>query len=112
MKLDDVEDVLADISKRLTAIEINLAEHMARSKASEDRLEFMEDFATKALETQQANFKDMLVSNKDNQASLNKQLKIIISIVTALATLVTATAVWINKTSITTVPQTQIEVTK
>jgi hypothetical protein len=50
----------------------------------------MEDFAKTALQTQQENFKAMLQSNKDNQAALNRQLKIALGLFAALAALVTA----------------------
>ena len=84
----DIKEIRADLAE----IKQDLREHLARTQANETRIEFMEDFAKTALETQQANFKDMLKSNKDNQAALNRQLKIAFSVVAGLATLVTAFA--------------------
>lgn len=89
-KIEAIEAKIDDIKEDIGEIKGDLREHMSRTAANEARIEIMEDFAKTALQTQQENFKAMLQSNKDNQAALNRQLKIALGLFAALAALVTA----------------------
>lgn len=89
---EDIRDIKADIGD----IKTDLSEHMARTAASEARLEIMEAFVQKSLDCQQQNFSAMLQSSKDHQNALNKQLKIALGVVISLATLVAALVPFIN----------------
>jgi hypothetical protein len=86
MKDTDVKIIKQDIAE----IKADLRDHMSRTLLNEKRIELMEDFATKALDNQQSNFKDMLKSNKENQTALNRQLKISLGVFAALAVLIGA----------------------
>lgn len=87
---EDIQEIKGDIKD----IKVDLSEHMSRTAANEARIEMMEEFAKTALINQQANFNAMLKSNKDNQAALNRQLKIALGVFAAIAALVTALAAW------------------
>ncbi len=86
MKDTDVKIIKQDIAE----IKADLRDHMSRTLLNEKRIELMEDFATKALDNQQSNFKDMLKSNQENQTALNRQLKISLGVFAALAVLIGA----------------------
>jgi len=89
---DDITEMKQDIRE----IKLDLSQHMSRTAASEARLEVMESFVQKSLDVQQSNFKDMLQASKDNQAALNRQLKIALGLFAALSVLVGAFAAWVN----------------
>ncbi len=89
---EDISEIKGDIR----SIKEDLNQHMSRTAASEARLEVMETFIQKSMEIQQSNFKDMLQSSKDNQAALNRQLKIALGIFAALAVLVGALVPFVN----------------
>jgi hypothetical protein len=93
----EIKDSIKAVNSDIVELKVDLATYMASTKANEQRIELMETFAKTALEAQQSNFKDMLRSNKDHQNALNKQLKLTIGIVTAIAGLITATGVWVAK---------------
>ncbi len=108
-----IQQDLKEIREDISEIKQDLREHMTRTKHNETRIEFMENFAQKALEAQQENFKDMLKSNKSHQDAQNRQLKIVIGIFAALATLVTAVGTWVARSDThVSVPQPQVEVIK
>jgi hypothetical protein len=87
---------IAEIKQDIKDIKADVSEHIRRTAASEGRLEVMETFVQKSLDCQQSNFKDMLQASKDNQAALNRQLKIALGLFAALSVLVGALAAWIN----------------
>ena len=86
----EIRDDLKGIRSDIVEIKIDLATHMSRTEYNEKRIEHMEEFAKKALDTQQQNFTAMLQSGKESQAALNKQLKIALGVFAALAALVAA----------------------
>jgi hypothetical protein len=91
-----LKDDIAEIKQDIKDIKADVSEHIRRTAASEGRLEVMETFVQKSLDVQQSNFKDMLQASKDNQAALNRQLKIALGLFAALSVLVGALAAWIN----------------
>ena len=95
-EIKEIRDDLKAIKSDIVEIKIDLATHIQRTHHNEKRIEMMEDFAKEALHTQQSNFKDMLKSNKDNQAALNRQLKIALTLFAALATFITAFSVFFH----------------
>jgi cob(I)alamin adenosyltransferase len=86
----EIKEDLKEIKREIVDIKVDLATHMSRTEYNEKRIESMEEFAKSALTTQQQNFKDMLQAGKDNQAAMNKQLKIALGVFAALAALVAA----------------------
>jgi biotin-(acetyl-CoA carboxylase) ligase len=88
----DINEIKGDIRE----IKADLSEHMSRTAANEARIELMEEFTKQAMTNQQENFKAMLQSNKDNQAALNRQLKIALGVFAALASLIGAFAAFVK----------------
>jgi hypothetical protein len=85
---------LSDLKQDIRDIKENLSQHMARTAASEARLEIMEDFTRSAMDNAQKNFTAMLESNEKNQNAMNRQLKIALGVFAALSTFVGALAAW------------------
>jgi cob(I)alamin adenosyltransferase len=94
--IQDVKEDITEIKSDIREIKQDLATHMSRTNLNEQRIEHMEEFAKSALVSQQENFRLMLQSNKDNQTAMNRQLKIVIGVFAALATLVTAFASFVR----------------
>ena len=87
---DKIKDDVVEIKVDLKEVRVDLNAHMSRSAASEARLDIMEDFVKQANEQSQKNFDAMLLSNRDNQEALNKQIKLLLGVFTGMAALVGA----------------------
>jgi hypothetical protein len=89
-------EAVREIKQDIKEIKNDLSQHMARTAASEARLEVMEDFVMKQTELSQKNFETMVNCNEKTLKQYNKQMKILLGVFAALATLVGALAAWIN----------------
>ena len=88
---EDISEIKSDIKE----IKEDLSQHMSRTAANEARLELMETFLQKQVETNNMTMQQFIEQSKQNAVALNKQLKLALGIFAALAALVTALAAWL-----------------
>jgi polyhydroxyalkanoate synthesis regulator protein len=84
------KDTILEIKSDIHDIKENLAEHMSRTAANEARLELMENFLQKQVETNNQTMQQFIEQSKENSTALNKQLKIALGLFSALAVLIAA----------------------
>ena len=89
-------ETVREIKQDIREIKEDLSVHMARTAASEARLEVVEDFVMKQTDTQQKNFETMVACNEKTLKQFNSQIKLLLGIFSALAVLVGAFAAWVN----------------
>jgi chromosome segregation ATPase len=90
---DDIQEIKEDIKE----IKADLSQHMARTAASEARLEVMEELVKNQLSRNNEIIDKVFDQSDKNQKALNKQLMISIGVFSAIAALVTALAAWISQ---------------
>jgi hypothetical protein len=83
---EDITEIKADIRD----IKEDLSVHMSRTAANEARLELMENFLQKQVETNNQTMQQFIEQSKENATALNKQLKIALGLFSALAILIAA----------------------
>jgi hypothetical protein len=91
----EIKEDISEIKSDIKEIKEDLSQHMSRTAANEARLELMETFLQKQVETNNNTMQQFIEQSKQNSLALNKQLKLALGVFAALAALVTALAAWL-----------------
>ena len=90
----DLKEDIQEIKSDMKDVKKDLSAHMARTAASEARIEIMEAFVQQSMETQKQNFTQLITIQENNQKSMLSQLKISIGFISGIVSLISAFALW------------------
>jgi hypothetical protein len=84
----EIKEDISEIKSDIKEIKEDLSQHMSRTAANEARLELMENFLQKQVETNNQTMQQFIEQSKQSAVALNKQLKLALGIFAALSILV------------------------
>lgn len=84
----EIKEDISEIKSDIKEIKSDLSQHMSRTAANEARLELMETFLQKQVETNNSTMQQFIEQSKQSAVALNKQLKLALGLFTAISVLI------------------------